>query len=80
MAIMAKVENVNVRGCESRTNKNGDGYLLVHFEDECGRAETLVDKDLERKEYYKRDTVGTFTIEITTGRYTNLRIIDFKIG
>lgn len=75
----AKIENVNIRGCESRENKKGEPYLLVRFEDETGAPVEMVDKDMEREKFYKRNTDGDLTINITTGKYTNLRIVDFKI-
>lgn len=75
----AKINNVNIRGCEEKENKNGEGYLLVRFEDETGAPQELVDKNLERKKYYKRDTQGNLDIDISIGKWTTIRIIDFKI-
>lgn len=75
----ATINNVNIRGCEPKLNKNNQEYLLVRFEDETGKPEELVDKDASRREFYKRDTVGNLTIDIQIGKWTNIRIIDFKI-
>lgn len=74
----AIVENVNIRGCEPRENKKGEPYLLVGFEDEFGKPCEMVDKDMSRQQYYKRNADGTLTIDIEVGKYTTLRIIDFK--
>ena len=74
----AIVENVNIRGCEPRENKKGEPYLLVRFEDEFGKPCEMVDKDMSRQQYYKRNAGGTLTIDIEVGKYTTLRIIDFK--
>lgn len=77
MKINAVVTNVNIRGCEEKTNKNGEGYLLVRFEDESGRPCELVDKDLSRKRYYKRDENMHLTISIDQGsKFTTIRIIE----
>lgn len=76
----AKIENINIRGCEPKENKKGEPYLLVRFEDEYGKASELVDKDMSRQPYYKRNTDGTLTIDIELGRYTSIRIVDFKIA
>ena len=75
----ATMHDVDIRGCEQKNGKNGP-YLLVHFEEETGAPQTLVDKDMDRAAYYKRGTIGDFTIDITIGKYTNIRIIDFKIS
>lgn len=75
----AMINNVNIRGCEERKNQKGEGYLLVRFEDETGKAEEVVDKDMERKDSYKRDTIGDLYITITGGKYINVRVSDFRI-
>lgn len=74
----ATIGNVNIRGCEPKNGKGGD-YLLVHFEDEYGKPSELVDKQMDRQPYYKRDTIGDLLIDITIGKYTTIRIVDFKI-
>ena len=75
------VENVNIRGAELRTSKNGNSqYLIVRFEDETGRAQELIDRDLERQEFYKRDTQGNLVVNVDIGKFANLAIVDFKIN
>lgn len=74
----AIINNIEIRGHEAKANKNGEPYLLVRFEDETGKAYELVDKDMERQEYYKRGTVGTLTVDISIGKYTTIRIINFS--
>ena len=74
----ATIENINIRGCEPKENKNGEPYLLVRFADETGKACELVDKDMDRQPFYKRNTDGTLTVDISIGKYTTIRIIDFK--
>ena len=75
----AKIENVNIRGHEVKTNKNGEPYVIVRFEDETGKAYELVDKDVERADYYKRNTDMDLTVTIDIGKYTTIRIIDAKV-
>lgn len=75
----AIIENINIRGCEPKENKNGEPYLLVRFEDETGKAYELVDKDMERQQFYKRNTDGTLTVDISIGKYTSIRITNFKV-
>lgn len=74
----AQINDVCIRGCERGTNKKGEPYLLVRFEDSTGKAEEIVDKDMSREQYYKRDTRGTLYIDIVVRKYTNIRVIDFK--
>lgn len=74
----AIIKNVNIRGCEPKKNKNNEDYLLVRFEDETGKAYELVDKDMSRQPFYKRNTEGTLWIDIIQGKFTTIRIIDFK--
>ena len=72
----ALVKNVNIRGCEEKVNKRGEGYLLVRFEEESGAPQVLVDKDLERKQSYKRGQDMDLWIDISLGsKYVNVRII-----
>lgn len=75
----AKIENVNIRGHEVKTNKNGEPYVIVRFEDETGKSYELVDKDTERADYYKRNTDMDLTVTIDIGKYTTIRIIDAKV-
>lgn len=75
----AMISNALIRGCEIRTNKTGGKYVLVRYEDETGKQETLVDKDLDRAAYYIRDKVMDLYLDIDQGRnYTTIRIIDAK--
>lgn len=71
--------NAEIRGHEIKTNKNNEPYVLVRVEDETGKAEELCDKDTSRAEYYKRGTIGDITLDISIGKFTTVRIIDFKI-
>jgi len=73
------IKNVNIRGCEVRTSKKtGEDYLLVRLEDETGAPAELLDHDVERKNFYKRNVDGDLTVRVTIGRYTNVEIVDFK--
>ena len=75
----AMVKNALIRGHEIKTNKNGGQYVLVRYEDEAGKPETLVDKEIERAYYYTRDKTMDLYINIDIGRnFTNIRIIDAK--
>lgn len=79
MRVKAVIHNANIRGCERRENKKGEGYLLVRFEDETGKPVEMVDKDLDRQKFYVRDTDMDLVIDIDSGqKYTNIRIIDAK--
>lgn len=80
MELKATIQNVNIRGREERENKKGEPYCLVRFEDETGKANELIDKDMERAKFYNRDTEGDLVISIEkSSKYTNIRIIDFKM-
>lgn len=75
----AIVANALIRGHEVKTGKTGGQYVLVRYEDETGKPETLVDKDLDRAKYYTRDKVMDLYIDIDQGRqFTTIRIIDAK--
>lgn len=74
----AIINDIEIRGHEVKANKNGEPYIIVRFEDETGKAYELVDKDMDRQEYYKRGKIGTLTVDISIGKYTTIRIIDFK--
>lgn len=73
----AVIHNANIRGHEVKTNKNGGQYVLVRYEEETGKPETLVDKDMSRVDYYVRDKKMDLYIDIDQGRnFTTIRIID----
>lgn len=75
----AVIHNANIRGHEVKTNKNGGKYVLVRYEDETGKPETLVDKDLDRADYYVRDKNMDIYIDIDQGRnFTTIRITDAR--
>lgn len=75
----AMIKNALIRGHEVKENKNGGKYVLVRYEDESGKPETLVDKDMDRAQYYVRDKVMNLFIDIDQGRnFTTIRIIDAK--
>jgi hypothetical protein len=75
----AVVQKALIRGHEVKTNKNGGQYVLVRYEDETGKPETLVDKELDRAQYYTRDKVMDLYLDIDQGRnFTTIRIIDAR--
>lgn len=75
----AVVKNALIRGHEVKENKNGGKYVLVRYEDETGKPEQLVDKNIDRAKYYMRDKVMDLFIDIDVGRnFTNIRIIDAR--
>ena len=75
----AIVKNANIRGCEAKTNKKGEGYLLVRYEDETGKPEVLIDKDMSRQPFYKRDVDMDLFINIDIGKqFTTVRIVDAR--
>ena len=78
--MLAIIKDANIRGVEAKTNKQGGQYLLVRFEESAGKPQELVDKDMSRQTYYKRDTVGDLYIDIQTGKWTSIRIVDFRIA
>lgn len=76
MKLKAVVPSVNIRGYESRKNKNNEPYLLVRFEDMTGKPCELVDKDMDRKSFYQRGQVMDLEIEVDQGRqFTTIRIV-----
>lgn len=77
MKMKAVIHNANIRGREVKTNKQGGKYILVRYEeDETGKPQELVDKDMDRADCYKRDKLMDLYIDIDQGRFTNIRIID----
>lgn len=77
----AVINNAEIRGVERKVNKKGEYYLLVRYEeDETGNSITIVDKELNRQEYYKKGTIMNLYINIDIGKqFTNIRIIDARI-
>lgn len=75
----AIIKNANIRGCEAKTNKKGEGYLLVRYEDETGKPEVLIDKDMSRQSFYKRNVDMDLFINIDVGKqFVTIRIVDAR--
>lgn len=75
----ATIKNAEIRGFEKRNNKQGDPYLLVRVEDETGKVEELVDKDMTRETVYHRGLQADIGISINIGHnYTTIRIEDVE--
>lgn len=70
----ATIKNAEIRGFEKKINKQGDPYLLVRLEDETGKAEELVDKNIEHENIYHRGLLADVTINIDKGKYMTIRI------
>ena len=76
---LAIIKNAEVRGVEKKRSKKGNDYLVVKIDDETGERSELMDKDISREEYYKRGTVGDFTIKLDISKFANVEVKDFKI-
>lgn len=79
MRLWAK--EIEIRGCEQKASRKegASDYLVVRFEDEYGKAEEAVDRDLERKPFYKRGTEGDLCFELKRGKdWCRLEVCDFK--
>lgn len=75
----AIIKNAEIRGFEKKTNKAGDPYLLVRVEDETGKTEAIVDKDMSRESVYHRGLQADIGISINIGHnYVNIRIEDVE--
>lgn len=77
--MVVKAENVEVRGCERKTNKKGEPYLIVNVDDERGKRSELVDKDMENEQFYKRGTIGDLWLNMSIGKYATVTISRFEI-
>lgn len=77
--MVVKAENVEVRGCEKKTNKKGEPYLIVNVDDERGKRSELVDKDMENEQFYKRGTIGDLWLNMSIGKYATVTISRFDI-
>lgn len=76
----ATILKAEIRGYEKKINKKGEAYGLVRYEEDgTGKACELVDKNMDRADYYTKGTIMDLTIDIDQGRsFTNIRIIDAK--
>lgn len=75
----AIVKNIEIRGCEKKTSAKGKDYLIISCDDEQGKRSEFMDRDLEREQFYKRGTIGDFTLKLDIGKYANVEVIDFQI-
>lgn len=73
--MIAKVENLEVRGFERKKSKKSDNeYLIVRVEDEQGKQSELIDRDLDNEKYYKKGTMVDMLLTINFGNFTNVSI------
>lgn len=78
MTFTAKVENLEIRGHEVKSGKNGE-YVIVRFDAENGDRLEFVDRDSERFEFYKRGKVCDLWLKVTnTAKYTNFTISEMR--
>ena len=78
MTFTAKVENLEIRGHEVKSGKNGE-YAIVRFDAENGDRLEFVDRDFERFEFYKRGKVCDLWLKVTnTAKYTNFTISEMR--
>ena len=81
----AIIKDACIRGHEVKTGKNGNQYVLVRYEEgETGKPQEIVDRDVSRAEYYKRDKIMDILIDIDRGRtrdgkeFVNLKVLDAR--
>ena len=72
--LIVNAENCEVRGCEKRTSRNGNEYLLVTIDDIRGRRTELVDKDIENEPAYCRGAIMDFYLRLSVGKFTSVEI------
>lgn len=73
--MIAKVENLEIRGFERRKSQKTDNeYLIVRVEDEQGKQEELIDRDLDNEKFYKKGTMVDMLLTISFGKYTNVSV------
>lgn len=78
MTFTAKVENLEIRGKEQKTGKNGD-YLVVRFDDETGARLEFLDRTPERFDEYKRGRFCDVWVKVRTGKdYANFTISEMR--
>ena len=77
----ATILNANIRGHETCTNKKGEPYIKVRYEEDgTGKPCELIDKDMSRAESYTRDSDMDLLIDIDQGRqFTTIRIIEARL-
>lgn len=78
MQFKAKIEHLEFRGLEVKESKKDNSeYMIVKFDnDEANRVE-LIDRDMERKPFYKRGSYYDVLLDINHARdYTNFKLID----
>ena len=76
----ATILNAEIIGHETKTNKKGEPFTIVRYE-EAGTAKPceLVDKDEERAKHYTKGKMMDLLIDIDAGpRFTTIRIIEAR--
>ena len=77
--IIAKIQNVEVRGVERKQSKQGKEYLIVSVDDARGKRSELLCYDLDAENKYKRGTIGTATVAVTIDRYSKCELVKFEV-
>ena len=72
-----KAENVEIRGFEEKTSKNGDLYLIVRVDDVAGNRSEFLDKNVNNKGKYVRGVVGDMIISLRDGKYWKAEVKEF---
>lgn len=76
------IPDIEIRGHEVKTSKkDGKPYMVVRYEDQTGKSFEILDRDMDREQFYKRGTLGSFYAEVDIGRnFSSVRVSEFKIG
>jgi len=67
-------DEMEIRGKEVKTSKNGNEYILVRAEDEAGITYELCDKTLDHLDSYTKGKTCHLVLDITIGKFTNIEI------
>lgn len=79
-SIKVTAKNLEVRGCEKRTGKTGNKYLIVRIEDpndNTGAKMDIIDRNLEHENDYQKGLRGDFIFDLTIRRFKDISIVSF---
>lgn len=71
-------EEVEIRGKELKVSKKNTEYIVVRAEDETGKVTELCDRNIDRKDLYKKGLECRLVLDIQIGKYTNIEIVGIE--
>lgn len=68
-------DEIEIRGKEVKTSKQGKDYIIVRAEDDTGKITELCDHDMTRLNEYTKGRTCRLILDLQISKYTNISVV-----